>query len=194
MPTTPFDLSAYRLPPVHERVTCELPDVNEGLPEPLKIKVRVNPDRLEIMALSQQVSDHFERVGKRTQKQLDAAKKSGKPVKIDPEQERADDIALWDIIAHRVVEWNLQAYRGDELVDVPPPAEVGGAVIELLTTRGKTWLLQIVQSAHMGGDTRSKLSRRPAATASTEAARTPSGPQIVDIPSGETRPSHQKSS
>lgn len=192
---TPFDLSAYRLPPVHEWVTCELDEVNEGLPEPLKIKVRVNPDRLEIMAMSQQITEHAEKVQARVHKQMERAKKAGKSVQIDPAQERADDIALFDIIAPRIVEWNLKAYDASgEIVDVPPPAEVGGAPIELLTPRGRQWVLRIVQSAHLGGDTRSKLSRRPDRTASTEAARTPSGPQIVDTPTTDSRPSHRKSS
>ena len=189
----PFDLSAYRLPPVHEWVTCELDDVNEGLPEPLKIRVLVNPDRLQILALNQQITDHFAAVRARVEKQVKAAK--GKAPVIDPEQERADDVRLWDIIAHRIVGWNLQALNeAGELVDVPPPAEAGGIVMELLGTHGNQWVLRIVQSAHLGGETRSKLSRRPAATASTEAAKTPSGPQIVSTPTTATSPSRRKSS
>jgi hypothetical protein len=51
-PTDAHDLTGFRLPPVYEWVECERDDINEGLPEPLKIQVLVNPPRAEIIAMS----------------------------------------------------------------------------------------------------------------------------------------------
>ena len=186
-PTDP--LAGLRLPPVHEWVRCELDDVNEGLVEPLEIRVLVNPPRADILAMSMAVDAVFTRARER----IEAAQKNGE-TGIDPDVMDADDRELMEIIAPRIVAWNVIAENAEgERVNVWPPAEAPSALM-LLNPRQRGWVLRIVQSAHLGGDTRSKLSRRPAATASTEDAKTPSGPQIVDIPTGETPRSRRKSS
>lgn len=193
-------LSGLRLPPIYVWVECEREEINEGLTRPLRIKVLVNPSRAEIVSLAQQVETVINASADRLRKRLEAAEKArsaGKPVPsiYDAEADRQDDYALAEIIAHRIVDWNLQALNeNDEIVDVPPPAEAGGIVMELLNTRQRQWILQIVQMAHLGGETRSKLSRRPVTTESTEAGRTPSGPQIVSTPTGDQPQSHRKSS
>lgn len=196
----PTDLTGYRLPPVYERVVCERDDVNEGLTRPLEITVLVNPSRVEIFALSRQITEHFAAVGaryerRRAERERAVAAGEEPPPVFDRDQDLADERALIDIIAPRVTAWNVEALNGDGAkVDLPPPAELGGIVADLLSNAQRRWLIDIVTSAHHGGDARSKLSRRPAATASTEGAKTPSGPQIVDIPTGESRPDRRKSS
>lgn len=186
----PHDLTGFRLPPVYEWVECERDEVNEGLTRPLRIKVLVNPSRPDIFAMSQAIQDHFAAVRERHTSTDDA-----EPVPFDPEQDLRDDRALIDIIAPRIVAWNVEALNGaGEVVDLPPPAEIGGIVADLLTNQQRLWLISIVTSAHHGGQARSKLSARPAATASTEGEKTPSGPQIADIPTGESRPNRRKNS
>jgi hypothetical protein len=104
------------------------------------------------------------------------------------------DLALMEIIAPLVVAWNLIAENvNGERVSVWPPAEAPSALM-LLNPRQRGWVLRIVQSAHLGGDTRSKLSRPRAATAAIEAVKTPSGPQVVSTPTGATPQSPQTSS
>lgn len=193
-------LAGLRLPPVYEWVKCERDEINEGLTQPLHIQVLVNPSRAEIVSLAQQVEAVLNASADRLRKRMEAAEKArsaGKQVPsiYDADADRQDDLALAEIIAPRIVGWNLQALNEqDEIVDVPPPAEAGGVVMELLNTRQRQWVLRIVQMAHMGGDTRSKLSKRPATTESTEAEKTPSGPQIVPTPTGDDPRTHQKSS
>lgn len=180
---TVHDLSGFRLPPVYEPVVCERDDVNEGLTRPLEITVLVNPPRAEILAMSRAYADIQERNRAAMQDADYAATKD------------AFDLEAFDLIAPRITAWNVEALNGaDEIVPLPPPAEAGGAVITLLPQPAQTWLLSIVPLAHLGGETRSKLSRRPAPTAAIEAVKTPSGPQIVDTPTGETPRSRRKSS
>jgi hypothetical protein len=183
------DLTGFRLPPVYEWVACERDDINEGLPEPLKIQVLVNPPRAEIIAMSRALDAVFQRARAR----MEAAKEEGGPV-FDAEADEADDREVMALIAPRIVAWNVKAENAEgEIVDVWPPAEAPEAPL-LLNARQRGWLLSIVQAAHLGGDTRGKLSRPRAATDATAAARTPSGPQIVDIPNGENPPPRRKSS
>lgn len=209
--TTP-DFSTFRLPPVYETVVCERPEINEGLTRPLEITVLVNPARGEIVAMSQQLEAVYARVRARVKAAEEAAARAKEegtevPPATDPEAERAEDLALFDVIAHRITGWSVQALNGEgELVDVPAPGQKGGnahfpmgedaipggGVMELLNQRQKLWILRLVQSAHLGGETRGKLSRRPEATASTGAARTPSGPQVVDIPTTATHQAPRK--
>lgn len=169
-------LAGFRMPPVYEWVACERDDVNEGLTQPLEVRVLVNPPRADIIAMTQAF------------KALEEQAKTG-------DGDTDIDRQGFDLIADRIVAWNVEALNADdEIVPLPPPAEAGGAVLELLPLRAQTYLLTLVRMAHLGGDTRSKLSKRPAATASTEDAKTPSGPQIVDIPTTATHQNPRKSS
>jgi hypothetical protein len=188
-PSAPHDLTGFRLPPVYEWVTCERDEINEGLVEPLKIQVLVNPPRAEILALAQSI----EAVFAASRERMAAAKEANEPV-FDPAADEESDRQLMALIAPRIVGWNVRAENTDgKLVDVWPPAEAPAAPL-LLNARQRGWLLSIVQAAHLGGDTRGKLSRPRAAMDATAAERTPSGPQVVDIPTGESRPSPRKSS
>jgi hypothetical protein len=58
-------MAGLRLPPIHEWVLCELDDVNEGLVEPLKIKVLINAPRADIIAMSMAVDAVFARARSR---------------------------------------------------------------------------------------------------------------------------------
>ena len=185
--TTSDPLAGLRLPPVYEWVDCELPEVNEGLVEPLKIKVLVNPMRAEVLSLGMEIDAIFARARERVQN-------AETPAAINLDAIEQDDREAMDLIAPRIVDWNLIAENEQgERVTVWAPAKAPGALM-LLNPRQRGWVLRIVQSAHLGSDARSKLSRPREVTASGEGAKTPSGPQIVDIPSGETRPRRRKSS
>ena len=167
-------LSGLRLPPIHEWVTCELDDVNEAfIEQPLKIRVLINPTKGEVLALEQAI---------------------GALVKADD----ASDGDLFDLIAPRVIAWNVVALNdAGEQVPLPPPGGtdgVGGQVFEVLPPKAQTWMLRIARNAHLGGETRSKLSTRPVATDGGKAEKTPSGPRVVSTPSGETHPDPPTSS
>lgn len=193
------DLSGFRLPPVYEWVECELPDVNEGLTRPLKIEVLVNPARAEVIALTHAIDDVLRRSRERQQTLVDAAtaaREAGEPVPpvSDPAADEAEDRELAHLIAPRIRAWNVQAENGDgELVDLWPPAEAPDVLL-LLGVRQRRWVWQLVQAAHLGGETRSKLSRPREVTASGAAEKTPSGPQIVDTPTGATHQNRPTSS
>lgn len=165
-------LSGLRLPPIYEWVECELEDVNEGLVErPFKVKVLINAPRAEVIALSKSIAAVLDK------------------------GEAARDRELFDLVAPRITDWNVMAEnQTGELVKLPPPAEAGGAAIEFLPLQTQSWLLRIVRNAHLGGETRSKLSRRPAAMASTSDERQPSGPQVVSTPTGDSHPDRRKNS
>lgn len=181
------DFSQFRLPPVYEWVECEKPEVNEGLTKPLRIKVLVNPRRSEVVSLAQQVNAIFDRARKKAD--------SSKDESFDADGDTRADVELFDLIGPRIVDWNVEALNGDgEVVTLPAPAEAGGVVVELLNVRQKTWILTIVQSAHLGGDTRSKLAGRPAATARGGGEKTPSGKPATSTPSGASRPKRRKRS
>lgn len=189
---TPDSLTGFRLPPVYEWTECEKPDVNEGLPvEALRVRVLVNPTRAEIIAQSQAFTELQERI----QQAVKAATEAVKDGKNAAAADRHDyDREMFDLIAPRITEWNMVALNdADEVVPLPPPAEAGGAVIALLPQAAQSYLIQLVSMAHHGGEMRSKLSRRPETMASTEVAKTPSGPQVVDIPTGESRQSRRTS-
>jgi hypothetical protein len=199
---TDFDISAYRLPPVYEWVECEKDEINEGLTKPLRIRVLVNPTKAEVVSLGQQVSALFQQSADLIKTAIEARKAAkdapteddiAETVAAMPGDEgQKADTELFALVAPRVVQWNVKAERTDgETVDLPPPADTNGTSMQVLNVRQQLWIVGIVQNAHHGGETRSKLSRRPEATAAGEDAKTPSGPQVGPTPTTASRRTRQ---
>ena len=160
------DLAVFRIPPKYEWLEFDREEANEGLFTPLRARVRVNPTYAEV----QEETALFRALG---EAELAAREHAGEAKYA--QREAAARANYLTYLAPWVAEWNVQAERQDtgELAGVPAPADVGPGAFELLPSRTLTWLCLTIRGAYLGGELRSKLSRRPAPTASTSDSATP---------------------
>lgn len=163
-----FDISQFRTRSVCTRIVFDRPEVNDGLPRPLEMDVRISVTRGEVDRASALL---------RALLAAETARRADPDSEVLVKREEGARATYFACIAPWVEWWNLQAEHlvdGEwQLADVPPPAEVGPSVFELFPVRAQQWIAPTIQNAWMGDDTISKLARRPDDSASTKDNVTP---------------------